>query len=55
MNVVNNYAPPPKGPLVLPDPDEPYDLNFRYPVRELESDRIKLTPLIVGEDHLLAI
>ncbi|KAG8697547.1 hypothetical protein FRC09_007785 [Ceratobasidium sp. 395] len=46
MKVVNNYVPPPKPRVVLPDPDAPYDLNFRFPVRELESDRIKLTPLI---------
>ncbi|KAG9093971.1 hypothetical protein FRC06_011292 [Ceratobasidium sp. 370] len=46
MKVVNNYIPPPKSRVVLPDPDAPYDLNFRFPVRELESDRIKLTPLI---------
>ncbi|KAG8748394.1 hypothetical protein FRC10_005941 [Ceratobasidium sp. 414] len=46
MKVVNNYAPPPKPRVVLPDPDAPYDLNFRFPIRELESDRIKLTPLI---------
>ncbi|KAG8726796.1 hypothetical protein FRC12_023075 [Ceratobasidium sp. 428] len=46
MKVVNNYVPPPKPRVVLPDSDAPYDLNFRFPVRELESDRIKLTPLI---------
>ncbi|KAG9110662.1 hypothetical protein FRC07_008173 [Ceratobasidium sp. 392] len=46
VKVVNNYVPPPKQPVVLPDPDAPYDINFRFPVRVLESDRIKLTPLI---------
>ena len=27
---------------------EPYDLNFYYPVRDLESSRLKLTPFIVS-------
>ncbi|CAE6482271.1 unnamed protein product [Rhizoctonia solani] len=47
VEVVNNYVPPPpKGPAILPDPDAPYDLNFRFPVRELESDRLKLVPFV---------
>ncbi|CAE6399745.1 unnamed protein product [Rhizoctonia solani] len=47
VNVVNNYVPPPpKGPVTLPDPNAPYDLNFRFPVRELESDRLKLVPFV---------
>ena len=25
-----------------------YDVNFCFPVRELESDRVKLTPFIVS-------
>ena len=28
--------------------EEPYDVNFCYPVRELESSRVKLTPFIVS-------
>ncbi|KDN42753.1 hypothetical protein RSAG8_06507, partial [Rhizoctonia solani AG-8 WAC10335] len=46
VEVVNNYVPPPKGPAILPGPDAPYDLNFRFPVRELESDRLKLVPFV---------
>ncbi|CAE6513793.1 unnamed protein product [Rhizoctonia solani] len=47
IEVVNNYvSPPPKGPVILPDPNAPYDLNFRFPVRELESDRLKLVPFV---------
>ncbi|KAH7335238.1 acyl-CoA N-acyltransferase, partial [Rhizoctonia solani] len=47
VEVVNNYVPPPpKGPVILPDPNAPYDLNFRFAVRELESDRLKLVPFI---------
>ncbi|CAE6533407.1 unnamed protein product [Rhizoctonia solani] len=47
VEIVNNYVPPPpKGPVVLPDPNTPYDLNFRFPVRELESDRLKLVPFV---------
>ncbi|KAB5595005.1 hypothetical protein CTheo_1638 [Ceratobasidium theobromae] len=47
VEIVNNYVPPPpKGPVVLPDPNEPFDINFRYPVRELESDRLKLVPFV---------
>ncbi|KAF8705572.1 acyl-CoA N-acyltransferase, partial [Rhizoctonia solani] len=47
VEVINNYTPPPpKGPVTLPDPDAPYDLNFRFPVRELESDKLKLVPFV---------
>ncbi|QRV74139.1 hypothetical protein RhiJN_02153 [Ceratobasidium sp. AG-Ba] len=46
MRVVNKFVAPPKSPVVLPDPSAPYDINFRFPVRELESDRIKLTPFV---------
>ncbi|CAE6455031.1 unnamed protein product [Rhizoctonia solani] len=49
IEVVNNYVPPPpKGPVILPDPNAPYDLNFRFPVRELESDRLKLVPFVAS-------
>ncbi|CAE6426205.1 unnamed protein product [Rhizoctonia solani] len=44
--VINNYTPPPKKSATLPDPDVPYDLNFRFPVRELESDKLKLVPFV---------
>ncbi|KAF8597098.1 acyl-CoA N-acyltransferase [Ceratobasidium sp. AG-I] len=47
MAFVNTYAPPlPKPPVVLPNPNEPYDLNFCYPIKELSSDRVKLVPYI---------
>ncbi|CAE7127632.1 unnamed protein product [Rhizoctonia solani] len=42
MAFVNNYAPPPpRGPTVLPDPSKPYDINFCFPVKDLETDRVK--------------
>ncbi|KAJ1306851.1 hypothetical protein OPQ81_007836 [Rhizoctonia solani] len=45
--IVNNYVPPPsKGPVILPNPNAPYDLNFRFPVRKLESDRLELVPFV---------
>jgi hypothetical protein len=48
MAFVNNYTPPaPKPPAVLPDPTKPYDLNFCFPIKTLETDRVKLVPLIV--------
>ena len=28
--------------------DEPYDINFCLPIRELENDRVKLTPFVVS-------
>jgi hypothetical protein len=31
---------------------EPFDVNFCFPVRELENDKIKLTPYIVCTFHL---
>ncbi|KAF8606013.1 acyl-CoA N-acyltransferase [Ceratobasidium sp. AG-I] len=46
MVVVNNFVPATKSPVTIPNPDEPYDLNFRYPVRELETDRLKLVPFV---------
>jgi hypothetical protein len=50
MAYVNNYVPPaPNPPVVLPDPAEPYDVNFCFPVKELETDRVKLVPFIVSE------
>ena len=52
MAVVNNFVPANKPPIVLPNPDEPYDLNFRYPVRELETDKLKLVPFVVRTGQL---
>ncbi|KAG8721202.1 hypothetical protein FRC08_015115 [Ceratobasidium sp. 394] len=48
MAYVNNYAPPQvdTSPVVLPDPNQPYDLNFCFPVRTLETDRVKLVPFL---------
>ncbi|KAG8704485.1 hypothetical protein FRC09_003502 [Ceratobasidium sp. 395] len=49
MAYVNTYAPPTldmTSPIVLPDPNEPYDLNFCFPVKPLETDRIKIVPFI---------
>ncbi|CAE6425525.1 unnamed protein product [Rhizoctonia solani] len=46
MAFVNNYAPPPKAPVTLPDPTQPYDLNFCFHVKDLETDRVKVTPFI---------
>lgn len=46
MGYVNNYVPPVPKPATLPNPAEPYDVNFCYPVKELESDRVKLAPFI---------
>lgn len=43
--MVNNYVPAPKLPVVLPKAEELYDLNFQFPVRELETDKIRLVPL----------
>ncbi|CUA71410.1 hypothetical protein RSOLAG22IIIB_04625 [Rhizoctonia solani] len=52
MAFVNNYVPPPKAPVTLPDPSKPYDINFCFPVRELETDRVRVTPFI---PHLHAV
>ncbi|KDN39671.1 hypothetical protein RSAG8_08699, partial [Rhizoctonia solani AG-8 WAC10335] len=50
MAFVNNYVPPPpKAPVTLPDPSKPYDVNFCFPVSDLETDRVKLTPFIAAE------
>lgn len=38
----------PAGPEVS---DGPYDVNFCFPVRELENSKIKLTPFIVGSQY----
>ncbi|KAF8754625.1 acyl-CoA N-acyltransferase [Rhizoctonia solani] len=44
---VNSYIPPlPKSPIVLPDLSKPYDVNFCFPVKPLETDRVKLVPFI---------
>ncbi|CAE6426518.1 unnamed protein product [Rhizoctonia solani] len=46
-NYVNNYVPPaPKLPVLLPDPNKSYNVNFCFPVVELEADRVKLAPFI---------
>ncbi|EUC65703.1 GNAT family acetyltransferase, putative [Rhizoctonia solani AG-3 Rhs1AP] len=47
MTFVNNYVPPPpKAPVTLPDPSKPYDINFCFPVKDLETERVKVTPFI---------
>ncbi|KAB5588546.1 hypothetical protein CTheo_8013 [Ceratobasidium theobromae] len=47
MAYVNNHVPPsPKPAPTLPDPDEPYDVNFCFPVQVLETDRLKLVPYV---------
>jgi len=33
-------------------PSQPYDVNFCYPVRELENERVKLTPFIVCRERI---
>ncbi|CAE6335302.1 putative protein YIR042C OS=Saccharomyces cerevisiae (strain ATCC 204508 / S288c) GN=YIR042C PE=4 SV=1 [Rhizoctonia solani AG-1 IB] len=47
MSFINDYTPPsPKGPINLPDPTKPYDVNFCFPVKDLETDRVKVVPYI---------
>ncbi|KEP48753.1 putative GNAT family acetyltransferase [Rhizoctonia solani 123E] len=47
MAFINNYVPPPpRAPVTLPDPGKPYNVNFCFPVKDLETDRVKLTPFI---------
>ncbi|CEL53631.1 hypothetical protein RSOLAG1IB_06486 [Rhizoctonia solani AG-1 IB] len=44
---INTYVPPlPKPTVILPDPSKPYDVNFCFPVKALETDRVKLAPFI---------
>lgn len=35
---------------IVPSARDPYDVNFCYPVRELESDRVRLTPFVVSNE-----
>jgi hypothetical protein len=51
MSFINDYTPPsPKGPINLPDPTKPYDVNFCFPVKDLETDRVKVVPYIVSKE-----
>lgn len=47
MSFVNRYQPPAKAAVAIPSWDEPYDLNFCFPVKELENDLVKLVPFVV--------
>ncbi|KAG8698365.1 hypothetical protein FRC08_005971 [Ceratobasidium sp. 394] len=48
MEYVNSYTPPQvdTSPVALPDPNQPYDLNFCFPVKMLETDRVKVVPFL---------
>ena len=57
MAYVNNYVPPKpideaaewqKVKANRLDPAIPYDVNFCYPVRIIENDRIRLEPFVVS-------
>jgi len=50
MTFVNNFSPPKAptfGQTSRETTDQPYDVNFCFPVCDLENDRVKLTPFIV--------
>ncbi|KZO98213.1 acyl-CoA N-acyltransferase [Calocera viscosa TUFC12733] len=50
ITLVNNYAPPPKvvksTEELLSPPGGVHDINFCFPVKELESDKVKLVPFV---------
>ncbi len=50
LSIQNTYKPPQAEGILEPPPqDEPYDINFCFPLDvELESERVRLVPLMVS-------